>query len=157
LGLTAVCHAGTSFTEPQSNVSVPPRFGSRTSTPSPPISFASSTIATTVAPVRLAIATVSPRWSPWPCVSRIVVASSSSALAAALGLPVRNGSTSTVVPPSLSAKAEWPRKRSSISVPFRRSSGDVQRARQLEAHGHADEHAQARLLLDERADRLPAP
>jgi hypothetical protein len=44
----------------------------------------------------LAIATLSPRWSPCPWVSRIVVASSSSAGVAAFGLPVRNGSTRTV-------------------------------------------------------------
>ena len=92
LGVVEVCQAGTSLTEPQSNLTVPPRFGSRTSTPSSPSSPASSTIATTGAPVRLAIATVSPMWSPWPWVSRIVVAAASSALIAALGFPVRNGS-----------------------------------------------------------------
>ena len=48
--------------------------------PSSPISPATSMIATTVAPVRLAIATVSPKWSAWPWVSRIVVASTSSAV-----------------------------------------------------------------------------
>ena len=78
-GVVEVCQAGTSLTQPQSNLTVPPRLGSRTSTPSSPISLASSTIATTGAPVRLAIATVSPKWSPWPWVSRIVVAATSSA------------------------------------------------------------------------------
>ena len=64
LGVTAVCQAGTSFTQPQSNSTVPPRLGLETfSIPSPSISPASSTIATTWAPVRLASATVSPRWS----------------------------------------------------------------------------------------------
>ena len=56
-GVVEVCQAGTSLTQPQSNRPVPPRFGSRTSTPSAPISSASSTIASTGAPVRLAIAT----------------------------------------------------------------------------------------------------
>ena len=47
-GETAVCQAGVSFTQPQSNCTVPPMFGSRTSWSSPrspAISFASSTIA----------------------------------------------------------------------------------------------------------------
>ena len=48
--------------------------------PRSPSSLASSTIATTGAPVRLAMSTVSPMWSAWPWVSRIVVGSSSSAL-----------------------------------------------------------------------------
>jgi hypothetical protein len=60
-GVREVCQAGTSLTQPQSNVTVPPMFGSRTSaTPCSAISSAISTRATTVAPVRLAIATVSP-------------------------------------------------------------------------------------------------
>ncbi len=61
-GVVEVCQAGTSFTEPQSNSTVPPRLGSWTfSKPSPESSRAISTIATTSAPVRLAIATVSPK------------------------------------------------------------------------------------------------
>ena len=59
-GVVEVCHAGTSLTQPQSKLAVPPRLQSRTSQPSAPISPATSVIATTVAPVRLAIATVSP-------------------------------------------------------------------------------------------------
>ena len=58
LGRDAGVPGGASFTQPQSNLTVPPMFGSRTawSSPrSPAISFASSTIATTGAPVRLAI------------------------------------------------------------------------------------------------------
>ena len=76
-----------------------------------PSSPAISTIATTSAPVRLAIATVSPIWSACPWVSRIASASTSSALAAAFGFPVRKGSMSTVVPSCVSSKAAWPRKR----------------------------------------------
>ena len=63
-GVVEVCHAGVRRTEPQSNSTVPPRLGSNVSTPCSPISPASSMIATTGAPVRLAMATVSPMWSP---------------------------------------------------------------------------------------------
>ena len=60
-GVVEVCQAGTTRTQPPSNSTVPPRLGSRTfSTPCPPISPASSVIATTSAPVRLAISTTSP-------------------------------------------------------------------------------------------------
>ena len=75
LGVVDVCQAGTSLHRaPVERRRC--RRGSgraRPRRPPPPISFGSSTIATTGAPVRLAIATVSPRWSAWPCVSRIVV------------------------------------------------------------------------------------
>ena len=62
-GDVPVCQAGTRRTQPQSKVTVPPRFGSRTSCPSgscAPMSPASSTIATPVAPVRVAMSTVAP-------------------------------------------------------------------------------------------------
>jgi hypothetical protein len=62
-GVVDVCHAGTTRTEPQSRRTVPPMFGSSTewSSPSSPLSScASSVIATTVAPVRLAMSTTSP-------------------------------------------------------------------------------------------------
>src|SRR5690349_10597323 len=146
LGETAVCQAGTSLTQPQSNWTVPPRFGLRTSaTPAASISAASSTIARTVAPVRLAMSTVSPRWSAWPCVSRITSASTSSAEAAARGLPVRNGSVSTVTPPALSSKHDCPRNRTStaMSVSFR------QHLPELVPDRDAHEHAEAGLLGDE--------
>ena len=55
------CHAGTIFTQPQSNATVPPKLGSKTSKPFSASSSAISTIASIGAPVRLAIAsTVSP-------------------------------------------------------------------------------------------------
>ena len=61
LGVVDVCQAGTSLTQPQSNVTVPPKFGSKTfSTPCSPISPAISVSATTVAPVRLAMSMMSP-------------------------------------------------------------------------------------------------
>ena len=52
------------------------------------------------------MSTVSPRWSPWPWVSRIASARPRRPSTAAFGLPVRNGSTSTVVSPSESSKAD---------------------------------------------------
>ena len=71
-GVVEVCHAGTSLTEPQSKVTVPPRLGLWTfSSPSPESSPASSVIATTCAPVRCAIDDASPTWSPCPCVTTI--------------------------------------------------------------------------------------
>src|SRR4051794_24222985 len=149
LGETAVCQAGTSLTQPQSNLTVPPRFGSRTSsTPLPPSSLASSTIATTVAPVRLAMSTVSPRWSAWPWVSRIASASTSSAAAAAFGLPDRNGSVSTVTPSALSSKQDWPSQRTSTAISFV-SLVLVEHVRQLIPDRHADEHGDAGLLGDQ--------
>src|SRR3954470_4559074 len=155
-GETAVCQAGTSFTQPQSKVTVPPRLGSLTSsTPAPAISLASSTIATTVAPVRLAMSTVSPRWSAWPCVSRITSAETSSAEAAAFGLPVRNGSVSTVVPPAVSSKQDWPRKRMSTAISVV-SSVLVEHVCEFVPDGHADQHRQAGLLGHQALHRVQA-
>ena len=47
LGVVDVCQAGTSLTQPQSSLTVPPRLGSMVSIPSLPSSPASSVIATT--------------------------------------------------------------------------------------------------------------
>src|SRR4051812_31342210 len=116
-GVVDVCQAGTSRTETLPNSTVPPRFGSETfSTPSSCSSFASSMMATTWAPVRLAMSAVSPMWSAWPCVRKMWVGSTSSAVTAAFGLPVRNGSMRTRVSPSVSSNAACPRKRMSIGV-----------------------------------------
>src|SRR4051794_41035003 len=150
-GETAVCQAGTSLTQPQSNLTVPPRFGSTTSMPSWPSSFASSTMATTGASVRFAMSTVSPRWSACPWVRRIVVASTSEASLAAFGFPVRNGSTSTVVEPSESVKHEWPRNVMSMELGVLPLG--LQLMSQFEADGRPDEHAQPGLLGHERAER----
>src|SRR3954454_6030867 len=71
------------------------------------------------------MSTVSPKWSAWPCVKKMCVGLRSSALHAAFGLPVRNGSMSTRVSPSVSSKAECPRKRISmrrIIAPLRLTS-----------------------------------
>src|SRR5215211_487282 len=108
-GIVLVCHAGTSFTEPQSNVTVPPRFGSWTSAPRSPSQFAISQTATHGAPVRVATGTASAMWSACPWLTSTWVASTSSAVATALGLlGFRKGSTRTVAEPSLSSKQEWP-------------------------------------------------
>ena len=61
LGVVDVWNAGTSLTQPQSKVTVPPKFGLWTfSIHSPSSSAAISVSATTVAPVRLAMSTMSP-------------------------------------------------------------------------------------------------
>src|SRR3954452_2459972 len=78
------------------------------------------------------------------------VGSISSADAAAFGFPVRNGSIRMRVSPSASSKQAWPRKRMSMSVcPF--VLRDLELARQLPADRHAHEHAEARLLREQRA------
>ena len=140
-----------------SNSTVPPMFGSDTfSTPAPPSSLAISTIATTCAPVRLAMST------DVAVVVGVAVREEdvrrrrrSSASTAAFGLPVRNGSMRTRVSPSVSSKQAWPRKRMSIQSPWvvlrRRSS----RA-SSPADRDADEHAHAGLLGEQRLDALGA-
>src|SRR3954453_18242423 len=153
-GVVEVCHAGVRRTQrpASSNVTVPPMFGSATfSTPSSPSSPASSTIATTCAFVRLALSPPSPRWSAWAWLRKMCVGSSSAALTAAFGLPLRNGSISTRVSPSLSSKQAWPRKRMSIWV-LPASIVVVEFARQLPADGDAHQHPDPRLLGEERAD-----
>src|SRR3954451_2273601 len=66
---------------------------------------------------------MSPELSWGPCVRKMCVGSTSSALTAAFGLPLRNGSISTRVSPSLSSKQAWPRNRMSIySSPVCRKS-----------------------------------
>src|SRR3954454_2955187 len=76
----------------------------------------------------------------------------SSALTAAAGLPLRNGSIRTRVSPSVSSKQAWPRNRMSMLSP----SVVVEFARQLPADGHAHEHPDPRLLGEERVDRADA-
>src|SRR5688572_19320793 len=81
------------------------------------------------------------------------VGSISSAPAAALGLPLRNGSTRTRASPSERSKHEWPRKRISTSI----SLGVVLHVKltgELPADRHADEHAHPRLLGQQGLDAL---
>src|SRR4051794_16651564 len=100
----------------------------------------------------------------------------SSALAAALGLPVSHGSTSTVVPSASSSKAAWPSQRmfiarTCLAVRRRRWSsngalswgrllsyvlGFHELLRELEPDRDADEHPEPGLLGDERAHRAQA-
>src|SRR5215210_4889879 len=82
--------------------------------------------------------------------------SSSEASTVVFGLPVMNGSTSTVVSPDLSSTAAWARKRMSTAI------GSVSFGRiheqfcQFVPDRHADQHAHAGLLGDQRAHRAQA-
>src|SRR5438552_2777396 len=76
----------------------------------------------------------------------------SPAWTAAFGFPVRNGSTSTVVPPSDSSKQAWPRKRMSIFSSCRCGLRRLEFPGQLPSHGDAHEHPDPGLLGEERAD-----
>src|SRR5918994_1861353 len=112
-GSVLVWKAGTSFTQPHSSSTVPPRFGSATSSiPWAESHRASSTIATHVAPVRFATSTTCAMWSAWPWVSRMCVGSTSSAPTTAAGLSgLRKGSIRIRAEPSAISNAAWPRKR----------------------------------------------
>ena len=134
-------------------------FGSNVSTPSSAISWAISTIATTGAPVRLAISTVSPKWSAWPWVSRIVgrvdVVGGDRGLRVAgqervdqdprvavgeleAGVPEKTHFHVWISPPVVVVLIVDPR-------------GPAEFSRQLEPDGHADEHPDPGLLGDQRA------
>src|SRR5215831_12903485 len=90
---------------------VPPAFmGSNFCKPLAASHMQRSKLVMTGAPVADAMSSVSPTWSPWPCVSTMWV---TPLMAAALsdtkaGLPVKNGSISTALPAKSSRKAEWP-------------------------------------------------
>src|SRR6185312_8678793 len=116
-GSVLVCQAGTNLIQPQSKLTVPPKFGSLTfSTPCSPSQPASSTRLTQWAPVRVATATASAMWSAWPWLIAITLGSTSSAVATAIGLfGFRNGSVRTVVSASLNSKQDWPWNLISIS------------------------------------------
>src|SRR4051812_981733 len=77
------------------------------------------------------------------------VGSTSPASTAALGLPVRNGSMRTRLPPSLNSKQACPRKRMSIG-PL--SSALVQFSCQFPADRHAYQHSHPGLIGEEGAD-----
>src|SRR5919106_4556335 len=83
------------------------------------------------------------------------VGSTSSGLAAALGLPVRKGSMSTRLSPSTSSKHAWPRKRISMSVVVSRF-GFGQLSCEFPTDRHADEHPHPGLLREQRLDALRA-
>src|SRR5688572_27046944 len=109
-GVVEECRAGTILTQPQSNWTVPPRFGSWTfSTPA---------------------------------------SDSSSAETVAFGLPLMNGSTRTLVLPSVSSTADWPRKRISMWSVLSLHEFVSQLVPDRDPHQHRD----AGLLRDQRAD-----
>src|SRR3954470_21531936 len=160
-GRVLVCQAGTSLIQPQSNSTVPPRLGSLSS--SMPLLFshsASSTMATQWAPVRLATGTASAMWSAWPWVMAMWVGSTSSPVWTAAGLfGFRNGSTRTVVSPSLSSKQECPWYLISISALSSRwgfapvgRRGRGQLFLQCPAARDANHHPHPRLLGEQGAD-----
>src|SRR3954464_12962595 len=107
-------------------------------------------MASTLAPVRRAMSTVSPRWSPCPWVRAITSAGTASADAAEEGLPVRKGSTSTSAPAPERWKAECPSQRTSTVICVLLVH---QLVRELEAHRHTDQHAHPRLLRQQGPDR----
>src|SRR3954471_13095740 len=82
------------------------------------------------------------------------VGSTSSAETAAFGLPVRKGSISTRVSPSLSSKQAWPRKR--MSIRFSSGSVVVEFSGQLPADRDSHQHPDPRLLGEQRPDRTDA-
>src|SRR3954471_5931141 len=82
------------------------------------------------------------------------VGSTSSGPTAATGLPLRNGSTSTRVSPSLSSKQAWPRKRMSIRVSS--WSVVVEFSGQLPADRDAHQHADPGLVGEQRPHRADA-
>ena len=117
-------------------------------------------IATTGAPVRLAIATVSPMWSPWPWVSRIVVGGD--VVGADRGLRVagqeRVDQERRVAVGELEAGVAQKADVHVINPPVslcRRRAGPptLELARELEADGDADQHPQAGLLGEHRLTR----
>src|SRR3954454_24851806 len=82
------------------------------------------------------------------------VGSTSSAETAAFGLPVRKGSISTRVSPSLSSKQAWPRKR--MSIRFSSGSVVVEFSGQLPADRDSHQHPDPRLLGEQGPDRTDA-
>ena len=148
-----VCQAGTSLIQPQSKRTVPPRFGSWTfSTPCSSSQLAISTIATHSAPVRVATPTASAMWSACPWEIATWVGSTSSALATAAGLlGLRNGSTRTLVSPSLSSKHEWPWNLISIFSALLRVRRFGHLLMECPADGDSNHHPHPRLLGEQRA------
>src|SRR5262245_23837108 len=69
-----------------------------------------------VAPVRFAMGTASPTWSPWPWEIRMKSAWASSALIAALGLLVRKGSISRRWPSVSTSRQACPSQRTRVAM-----------------------------------------
>src|SRR3954449_3044734 len=77
---------------------------------------------------------------------------SSDASTAALGLPLRKGSISTLASPSVISKHACPKNRMSTSLSCLVVLVDLQYPGQLPTDGHAHEHPDAGLLGEEGLD-----
>ena len=147
---------GTSLTQPQSSLTVPPRLGSATlSRPASASSFAISTMATTCARALgdvLDVAVVVGMAVGQQDVGGIHLVGARRSLGIARS---GTGRSSTRASPSVSSKQAWPRNLMSIVRRLRCRDVRVRQAHgRLRADGHADEHAHPRLLGHERLDPL---
>src|SRR3954463_6688419 len=106
------------------------------------------------APVRFATGIASAKWSAWPWLTAMWVGLTSSPLVFAAGLlGARNGSTRTVVSPSLSSKHECPCQGMSISGLSFVLVLTGKLFVKCPADGDANHHPHARLLGEQRPDR----
>src|SRR5918997_3952561 len=103
-------HAGVNLTVPPVKAMVPPWLPLTTSrTPCDSSQFPSSTVQITLASFHSARSTVSPTWSLWAWVSRIVLGLSDLGSTEVTGLSLMNGSMATTFPSSSSSRnAECP-------------------------------------------------
>src|SRR5579872_6568380 len=70
------------------------------------------------------MAMASPIWSPWPCDTRMNVGATSSALTAAAGLPVRNGSINTLCASLSKSKQACPSQHKRVAMTHLRRERD---------------------------------
>src|SRR5918998_1452733 len=105
-----LCQAGVNLTVPPVKAIVPPWLPLTTSrTPCDSSQLPSSTVQITLASFHSAMSTVSPTWSLWAWVSRIVLGLSDFGSTEVTGLSSMNGSMATTVPASSSSRyAECP-------------------------------------------------
>src|SRR5918998_915539 len=105
-----LCQAGVNLTVPPVKAMVPPWLPPTTSrTPCDSSQLPSSTVQITLASFHSAMSIVSPTWSLWAWVSRIVLGLSDFGSTEVTGLSSMNGSTATILPASSSSKnAECP-------------------------------------------------
>src|ERR671916_417358 len=105
-----LCQAGVNLTVPPVKAIVPPWLPLTTSrTPCDSSQFPSSTVQITLASFHSARSTVSPTWSLWAWVSKIVLGLSDLGSTEVTGLSVMNGSTATTCPSTSSSRnAECP-------------------------------------------------
>src|SRR5215211_2769289 len=138
-----LCQAGVNLTVPPVKAMVPPWLPLTTSrTPCDSSQFPSSTVQITLASFHSARSTVSPTWSLWAWVSRIVLGLSDLGSIEVTGLSVMNGSTATTCPSSSSSRnAECPIHVSfGIDSLLSRKSSAVDRSTESVSYGtHGDE------------------